>query len=294
MKIVKLKGGLGNQMFQYIFARYIEERCKEKVLLDFSVYEGRKEDNIRQPRITEFDISLNVASEDEISAVCVLSHKGDMLNNIYRLSIGIETVINRKYCFQKFYKTLSLDELEKYDYFDGYWQSWRYAVSMESIIQKEFVPKTSLSAKARVKVKEIESQSVVFVGIRRGDYVKNKKNLRIYGFIDESFYIRAMEIITQKVGNVKFHVFSNDIKWVKENMNFAQFQVICNEISEEVTDLEELIIMSKCSHAIISNSTYNGWAAWLIKNPDKVVVAPKRWFANGRKTEIVPDWWISI
>lgn len=153
----------------------ILKRCKEKVLLDFSVYEGRKEDNIRQPRITEFDISLNVASEDEISAVCVLSHKGDMLNNIYRLSIGIETVINRKYCFQKFYKTLSLDELEKYDYFDGYWQSWRYAVSMESIIQKEFVPKTSLSAKARVKVKEIESQSVVFVGIRRGDYVKNKK-----------------------------------------------------------------------------------------------------------------------
>jgi len=294
MKIVKLKGGLGNQMFQYVFARYIGEMCNEKVLLDFSVYEGRKEDNIRKPRITEFNISLNAASEDEISAVCVLPHKGDMLNNTYRFSIGIETAINRKYCFQKFHKTLCLNKLGKYDYFDGYWQSWRYAVSMQSIIQKEFVPKGNLCAKAEAKIKEIESTSAVFVGIRRGDYVKDKRNLKIYGFIDESYYIRAMEIINQKVGKVKFHVFSNDIKWVKENMNFARFQVIYNDISEEVTDLEELIIMSKCSHAIISNSTYYWWAAWLIKNPDKVVVAPKRWFANGRKTEIVPDRWISI
>lgn len=293
MKVVKLKGGLGNQMFQYAFAKYLEIENDEKVFLDFSTYKFRN-DSVRKPRITEFNISLEAADENVIKSVCFFKHKGDMLKSSYKVLIGLETIFNKKYLFQRGIKPIDLKSLKKYNYYDGYWQSWKIVEFVKDVLKEDFNAKRHISDIAEKKILEVNRENSVFVGIRRGDYIDNKRNLKIYGTFDEVYYMEAMKIISQKVPNARFYIFSNDMEWVKKNMEFKHFNVTYNNVSGSVSDFEELLIMSKCKHAIICNSTYYWWGAWLIENPNKVIVAPKNWFANGKNIDIIPDEWIKL
>jgi hypothetical protein len=293
MKIVKLKGGLGNQMFQYAFAKYIEDICGERVLLDFSTYAGRRNDEVRKPRILEYNISLDKARNIEIREKCIFTHCGDMFRKSYKFWIIMEAVTNRKYCFRKVSRILNLEELKKYEYFDGYWQSWKYVEHVSETLLKEFTPKKLLSDKTASYIDKVNKQESVFVGIRRGDYLESPKNIKKYGIFTENYYTNAMKIISEKKDNAVFWIFSNDIEWVNANMDFSRYNVKLIK-DENVSDFEEMQIMKACKHAIICNSTYYWWGAWLIENKDKIVVAPQNWFADGQKIDIIPDGWIKI
>lgn len=295
MKIIKFKGGLGNQMFQYAFAKYVEKNTGDTSKLDFSAYAELFNDEIRKPRLLKFNISSSVATDNDINQLTVLNHKGNSLSLTYKIKILFEALFNKKYYFEwKRGIFIPFLKLNKYAYFDGYWQSINYIEPIKDLLIREFTPNYELSCKAQKQIVDIQSQNSVFVGIRKGDYTVNASARKHFGIITNLYYLKAMEFIASKVDNPVFHIFSNDIEWCKQNLDFKDYKVVFRNKEMQTDDFEELMIMSSCKHAIISNSTFNWWGAYLIKNPNKEIVCPLRWFNDNTPINIIPERWNKI
>lgn len=290
-KLVRFKAGLGNQMFQYAFLRYLEKTIGvDNVIADFSYYTNAKSFKISM--IYDFNIEVKHASNEDINKYCLFNHTQKPHSFLYRLYIFIEILLNRKYYFETDLRYHDDKELNKYNYYDGYWQSWRYPSLIRDSLIKEFTL-SKLSVELNNLINEVQQNNSVFIGIRRGDYYSSKKARKRYEVYDKTYFEKAVLHILSKLDSPKFYVFSNDIEWVKNNV---QLPNNCSFISQScgLSDVDELVLMSKCKHGIISNSTYHWWAAWLIENDNKIIIRPKLWFGDGKKIDIFPPEWISL
>lgn len=291
MKIVRLKGGLGNQMFQYAFAKLLEHTFREEVKLDFSAYSSLMDDPIRQPRLLKYKLSLPIATRSEVNNICLFPHFGNSQSNFYRFQILLEKIFNRNYLFEKKRNPLDLNAIGKYSFYDGYWQACEYIDVVSHIIKNDFVPNVPISDKTFQFIELLLSHPTTFVGIRRGDFLDEREH---YGTISNEYYLNAMDLIASKYPNTNFLIFTNDVEWCKDNMNFANYHVEYREKYMQVDDFEELMIMRSCQNAIISNSTFNWWGAYLIDNPEKIVVCPETWFTDDKPIDIIPNSWIKM
>ena len=291
MKIVRFKGGLGNQMFQYAFAKLLECTFQEEVKLDFSAYSSLMDDPIRQPRLLKYNLSLPIATKSEVNNICLFPHFGNSQSNFYRFQILLEKIFNRNYFFEKNRDFLDINMIGKYCFYDGYWQSYKYIEAVSDIIINDFVPKVDLSNQTLQFIEYVKNSPTTFVGIRRGDFLDEQEH---YGAISNDYYLNAMGLITSKYPNTNFLIFTNDVEWCKNNMNFANYHVEYREKCMQVDDFDELMIMRSCQNAIISNSTFNWWGAYLIDNPEKMVVCPETWFIDDKPINIIPDSWIKM
>ena len=289
MKIVKLQGGLGNQMFQYAFAKTVERETGEEVKIDLTSYEKLNGDMIRKPRILNFRISLPVATKDDISQLCLFKHEGNSLTKAYSLKINVENILNRRYFFERNHSLCSPADMSKFNYFDGYWQDWAMVDSVMTELEEDFTPAGTISGKGRRKLEHINSTDSVFVGVRRGDYLSHISHFGTFG---QKYYDDAMKIVADKVANPVFFVFSDDINWVRENLDFSAYNTVY--ITDTVDDFEDYVLMSNCKHSIMTNSTYHWWAARRNEYPGKIVVAPEKWFADDSPINIVPPRWIRV
>lgn len=294
MKIVKFKGGLGNQLFQYslIRALQLQYNCAD-VKGDFSYYMDIKNDTVRVPRIEKLNVTLDKANGNEISKVCFFRLPGNPMSLFYKGHIFFEKILNNKYYFESDRRHRDINNLLKYEYLDGYWQSWRNLSGIEDILRGEIRPKNNLSKNTEEVIEKIKTENAVFLGIRRGDYLAKAKSRNHFGSFGIEYYSRAIEYIKERVENPIFYIFSNDIDWVKQNMEF-DCDVIYRDDDVQTSDVEELFIMAACKHAIIVNSTFYWWGAWLIEKTDKIVIAPKKWFADDKPIDIVPDSWVKM
>lgn len=291
MKIVKLKGGLGNQMFQYAYAKLWEKRTGETVKIDYSTYEALKDDKVRKPRITNFQLSLLPATKKEIASVCKLTHTG-MPNTLwYKAKIFLESKINKKYIFEPDRAYIHPDKVKDGLYYNGYWQSWRYVDEVMADLWKEYVPANPLSTKTQKFQMKMQGENAVFVGVRKGDYTTEPKH---YGSFDSQYYQKAMVQIEEKVKDPVYYVFSNDIDWSKHNIDWQGRNIIYREPEDQTSDFEELMLMASCKHAIIVNSTYHWWGAQLIKSGDKIICCPEKWFFDNAPIDIIPTQWTRI
>lgn len=295
MRIVKLKGGLGNQMFQFAFAKVLEKNTGDTVKLDFSAYKSLNGDLVRVPRIKKFNIGLEDADEKDLRSILKFCHKGNSLSLKYKAGILAENLFNSKYYFEKNRAYVPFERIKNYKYYDGYWQSFKYVDDVFDEVSKEFSVKPySLSASTENTMKIMNEQNSVFVGVRKGDYTADKKLMNHYGSFDSSYYKSAMDYVSARVDHPVFYVFSNDISWCKDNIDWGDNAVIYREPEQQTDDFEELVLMSSCKHAVIVNSTYHWWGARLIENSDKIVCCPQKWFFDNAPIDIVPDNWIKI
>lgn len=291
MKIVKIKGGLGNQLFQYSFAYLLKTITSEDVKIDMSSFLGSLEDPIRKPRLLKMGVSIPIADENEINSLCTFRHSGNILTFKYRALIAIESVVNKRYYREKNRAYIEPKSVVKRSYFDGYWQSWKYVDQVWNTVRTELVPNYEIHDTTRLMIERVSKQNSVFVGIRRGDY---SQRLGHYGAFGNAYYQKAMDYISDKVENPVFYIFSNDIPWVKDNIDFNKRTVIFREPENVIDDFEDLLIMAACKHSIIINSTYHWWGARLNEYPGKIVVAPKKWFFDDKPIDIVPPRWVQI
>lgn len=291
VKIVKIKGGLGNQLFQYSFAMLLQTMTNENVKIDMSSYNNYIDDGIRRPRLLKCNISLDIADIEEIQKKRKFQIKNSPLKTGDKIKIMLERALNREYYFETDRGYRNPKKLLKYSYFDGYWQSWRYLEPIEKLIRKELLPNYQLHINTLNLQETMQKENSVFIGIRRGDYLLDQKH---YGSFGEQYYNDAIEILLKAIDNPVFYIFSNDIKWVKQNLDFRGEKVIYREKEAIVDDFEELQLMSSCHHAIIGNSTFHWWGAWLINSPDKIIIAPKKWFFDNKSIDIIPPTWIRI
>lgn len=292
MIIVKLMGGLGNQMFQYACARHLAERNNDILKLDLTWYQpgGIAEgDTIRSYALEQFSITALPASEEEIrrlrgsqSVVAVFMRRA-----IRKIVHTIRPVMH--HVFDP--KVL----LRKGDvYLDEFFQSERYFKDIDPIIRNEFRLKNAMSGAAQVVAQNIEQTNAVSLHVRRGDYVTNNNASAFLGVCSPEYYRAAIDEIGSRVDSPKFFVFSDDIEWVKGHIEIP-FPVAYIS-NGDIADYAELVLMSKCKHNIIANSSFSWWGAWLNVNPNKTVIAPRSWFndPSAHTTSPVPSEWITL
>lgn len=178
----------------------------------------------------------------------------------------------------------------------GNFQSEKYFESIESVIRDEFKFTKQLDLENLKWKNEILNSNSVSIHIRRGDYISLKQNANKFAQIPLSYYQNAITYISQNLPSSVFFVFSDDIKWVKENLiSDAPLHFIENNNTPQTSHFD-MQLMSLCKHNIICNSTFSWWSAWLNNNPQKIVIAPQNWFADIsiNSQDIIPDEWIKL
>jgi len=260
MIIVRIIGGLGNQLFQYAMARSISEKLGIEFKLDISGFENYKLHN--GYRLNQFNIIENIATNEEIKKF--RGYEGIFRRILNKLGLDIKRP--ESYYQEKFYMRYNEGVFSDNFYFDGYWQNCRYFEDIREILLKELTPK-NISNQAKLYLKTIDENSVS-IHIRRGDYLKLQN---IYNILSVDYYQEAIQILNKTHKHLNFFVFSDDIEWCKNNLNIEATYI------EKTTDIDDVFLMSKMGFNIISNSTFSWWGAWLNEN-NKIVITSKKWF----------------
>jgi len=286
MIIVKIIGGLGNQMFQYAYAKSLEQKGHE-VKIDISAFETYKLHGGYQ--LDKYNIDLNSSTKDENDKF----YKNTFFYKVLR-RFGMDfsrRIKEKSLLFDK-----KLLEIDDNSYLDGYFQCEKYFKDIREIILKQFTINQDISNYTKeIKNKIQNFQNSCSLHIRRGDFV-NSTNINIHGACDIEYYKKAMKYLEEKVENINYFIFSDDIEWVKENL--AIQNAIYIDSKEKRIPHEDIYLMSLCKNNIIANSSFSWWGAWLNQNEKKMVIAPKRWFADDKlesqSKDIVCESWIRI
>lgn len=285
--IAHLSGGLGNQMFQYACARRLAHVNNAVLKLDVTSFGKIKETNTsRQYGLGAFNVIKDFAMQEEIRLLRKET-KSRLLGFLKRRA-GKETYVREK-------DYPGIPNLRGSVYLEGYWQSEKYFKDIEDIIRKDFTFRTEpygLNAKIAGVIRNTESVSV---HIRRGDYVTNPKVNRDLGVCPPEYYGAAIEKIAKNVKDPHYFVFSDDIQWAKENLKFTHPADFMDQNGPD-TACEDMRLMSLCKHHIIANSSFSWWGAWLCGNPNKIVIAPKKWFNKKEldTRDLIPEKWIRV
>lgn len=286
MIIVKLKGGLGNQMFQFAAAKRLAVKHTVPLKFDMSFLDTEPENERytkREFELDKFNINIEIASEKEIQAI-----KKQRWKNIIT-PIWIKE--RKRDCYKQ------LVRAGKCCYLDGYFQSEKFFVDISDRINNELTFKNRLLGVEWGEIKEkITNSNSISLHFRRGDYVTNPNANIFHGVCSMDYYQKAVKAIAEKTEHPHFFIFSDDIQWVMGNFSI-NFPTVFVEKKEE--DLHsDFQLMSLCKHNIIANSSYSWWAAWLNKHKNKIVIAPEKWYADADKqknlNDLIPSKWITI
>jgi hypothetical protein len=289
MIIVKLDGGLGNQMFQYAFGRSFSVNYKIPFKLDISsLFEYRKYE------LDIFGLNANFATKEDL-----------LFFDRQKLSIKEKVMFKIKHGF---FRTLYISEREGLDTFtfpekltkniliSGHWQSEYYFKSIEWVIRSDFSFPEIKSESNKFFRNQIQQTNSVSVHIRRGDYLLEQNN-KVHGVLPVKYYRQAVDYVRKRISDPVFYIFSDDPNWVLENLDIKGevYFVIGNENNHAYVDMQ---LMSFCKHNIIANSSFSWWGAWLNNYPSKIVIAPKQWFSDVERNKIsdmiIPSGWIRL
>lgn len=289
MIIVQIAGGLGNQLFQYAFGRTLALRNGCELKLDLSIFENYE---WHEYSLKPFNIKEEIASQKECEIL--RGQNLPLYKRIQRKLFDTQPTFIHEH-------TLLFDpkylEVKNPAYLSGYWQSERYFSEFKEKIFSEFNIHVKPSAANQSLIDQIRSCNAISLHLRRGNFIKDESVNKKHGTTSINYYMEAINFICTKIINPVFFIFSDDILWAKENINL-NFQSVFVDINSDKTDYEDLRLMSSCQHHILANSTFSWWGAWLNPSPDKIVIAPKIWFAdkdfNLQTRDLIPGTWIRI
>lgn len=179
-------------------------------------------------------------------------------------------------------------------YITGYWQSEKYFSDITEKIRKDFSFKLPLEYKNFELANKISQTNAVSLHVRRGDYISDIKNSATYEMCSLDYYKRSICNIAEKVDSPYFYIFSDDVAWARDNLKieFMHQYIDHNRGTESYNDMR---LMSLCKHHIIANSSFSWWGAWLNPSLEKIVIAPKHWFANQTNVQdLLPLGWIKL
>ena len=320
-----VQSGLGNQMFQYAFARllqelYAQEGIRENIQMISHFIDNYIEDSseTRQFALNNLHLSPDTTTMER--------RKQPKAMRQFKIRTLLASGIRECFKWRILKRFKNSDELSRrrakwgiyfpygpYPYMNihlskvkdkfvfGFFQHYRYVSAIDSILKKELLVKTPASPANQALLSDIENTNAVCLHIRRGDYLNPRwKNLQICDF---NYYNEAINHILDHTETPVFYVFSNsheDLEWIEENYKFHDLSGNGRNINTVFVDLnnpdyEELRLMYSCKHFIISNSTFSWWGAWLGSAPGKIVIAPQRWnleFTND--TNIYDPSWLRL
>lgn len=293
MIVLHMSGGLGNQMFQYAFGRAAANRLGVELLLDLSdptlsIHQGFELNKV-------FGIQAKVATESDMYAVL-----GWQRSEIVRKAIkkiGFTSVVAKRWVDEPhFHFSAEMLQVPDKTYLNGYWQSEKYFNIVADCIRDEFKfskPPIGLNNTLAQEIADGDT-TAISLHVRRGDYVHNQVVNQVHGSCSLAYYHAAIQYVMERVDNPLFYVFSDDMDWVHSHLEMPfPHKLITHNRGE--SSYEDMRLMSLCKHNIIANSSFSWWGAWLNDNPEKVVVAPKNWFADeSRPHDLFPIGWVVL
>ncbi len=286
MIIVKIIGGLGNQMFQYAMGRCIAIRNSTELKLDISAFDFYK---LHKYGLNKLNIIENLATVKETEKFLKTEKKYGFN---WLVNIGIP-YYKRAYIREKSIRyDPDLMNVKNNVYLDGYWQSEKYFKNIENIVREEFKIIDDYDRINTEMANKILESNAVSIHIRRGDYISDLKTNAIHGTCSLDYYNKAIEDIQLFIDDPHFFIFSNDPQWVKKNFLNPQMMTLV-DINGPEKGHQDLRLMSLCKHHIIANSTFSWWGAWLGINKFKRVYYPKKWFNVDYydTSDLIPDSW---
>ncbi len=291
MITIRIFGGLGNQLFQYAFGRSLALKEKADLCLDYYDQIIRTDfDGENLTKITDvFDLpvklSIGKTRKDFVNRFH-LGHADQLFTKIYLKTRYIIDENSNDY-YDKQVK------INKAAYVMGYWQSEEYFADIKEVIKKEYKFKIEDQISSLDIYKKLVTTNSVGVHIRGKDYLVNP----IYGRCDFSYYLNAIELIRKTNPDLKVFIFTDDLNYVNQNFQpLLKFSEIVNVQTKFKQDILELLLMSKCRHNIICNSSFSWWGAWLNNNPNKIIVAPQKWFIHPdySSEKLIPAQWVKL
>lgn len=292
--IVRMRGGLGNQLFQWAFARSISSRLKTSYLIDWAPFSP--EFKVHKYSLDHFAIKVPLATNTNMFGFVWVGRHYKFFNTFYRL-------MRFRRILMPFYypeRTFAFDPVAfsktGTTYFDGFWQTEKYFKDIVDEIRAELtlVKPLSLYSK-KIEEKILKTPNAISLHVRRADLVHNPIMTAFHGYCSPEFYAAAIERIVKDVPSPHFFIFSDDYEWVVEHFKSLPYPYTCIKNGAD-KNYEDLYLMSKCRHHIISNSSFGWWGAWLNPRKDKIVIAPSKWFVTTKNDtrDLLPEDWIKI
>lgn len=262
MIAVSLCGGLGNQMLQYAAGIRLARKHQTTLHFDLAWYSDCGGVTPRNFGLDAFGVTMDSWS-----------------------GIGLTPIVERGLGFDP-----SILDLLDNSWLQGYWFSERYFADEAEAVREAYTFPDLPPEQARLAERIGEDSVAVFV--RRSDYVTDEGMNRTLGVLPLDYYWRAANRMVERLSSPRFLVFSDDPAWCEEQ--FPEWQVVPHD--EEAHACHDMHLASLCRHQIIANSTYGWWAAWLNRNPGKVIIAPAQFFANSMldTTDVIPEGWERI
>lgn len=299
MIYLHIHGRLGNQLFQYAHARYLQYITGDELVIDyrdvFLDHADLSEESLARYNV----IPYRKANGTEIpKTICYLIRIAWHLKPINHLRT--QYYIERLICpilalFGICYYDSNCHIMHyrpkkgKFNYIKGWYESPKYFSKIDDIIRKEFTPKESLLPKDQLLYERLKRKESICVTVRRGNFVNDPNLAARYNVCSTDYFRKGVEYIQNILSDTLVYVCSDDNEWCRKNLAFK------GEVIFERNGLnpsEKLYIMTACRNFVISNSSFSWWAQHLCDNKDKIVVAPKKWRnENPEPTDIKEDYW---
>lgn len=296
--IVRLFGGLGNQMFQYAFARNLAYQHHLPLKLD--VVSGFAVDPYkRQYALDIFCIQEHFATPGELPFFARKSMRG-----LERATLLFQSLLPKRW------RSIIADKdpyafdapilgTQRSVYVTGYWQNEKYFKPIESLLRKEFSPRCELTPGVKALMREMTAEDSVSIHIRQlhgiaADGRSIPQGVARHGACSSQYYERAIARIRSLVRNPQIFIFSDSVEWCKPHADSWGGRIVATEV--EASDTDELFLMASCQHHVVSNSTFSWWGAWLNPSPTKIVIAPNRWLRSSEfaSQNLLSQGWIGL
>jgi hypothetical protein len=289
MIIVKLMGGLGNQMFQYAAGKALAVKHNTIMKLDLSFfYDQHSIVTKRNYELNEFNNDLDIATSSEIKEYTKWEDKMVYKNVAKYFPFFKNHFIYREntFCFNKKFFSLHPNT-----YLIGYWQSEKYFTSIAEAIRNDFSFRNIQSELSN----EISSCNSVSLHVRRGDYVASSETASLHPVCPPKYFYKAADYIADRIDSPVFYIFSDDLEWVKMNLKLKYPMKFCTTNAPN-TGYFDLHLMTLCKHSVIANSSFSWWGAWLSSANNKLVIAPKYWFRDSSidTKDLIPVNWLKL
>jgi hypothetical protein len=281
--LVRLRGGVGNQLFQYAASYELAKKNGLKLYVDVSSY---KYEQLRNFELTQLGITDSIIFTKFQRRILILS------------KIVIHLILPFFYHEKKLNFDSKLGDLRGDIILDGYFQSLDYFMKSNEEIKIKLSKGLDLIGTNREICNKINNVESVAIHIRRGDYL-SEKNYNIFGTCSDSYYKEAIDYFIYKIEKPIFFIFTDDPLWVKENfdLSYVQYDFISDN-NKQGSSLLDLAYMAQCKYFIIANSSFSWWGAFLSLHFNKEIIAPKQWFRDpalqSQTINLIPKDWIRI
>jgi hypothetical protein len=286
--IARLAGGLGNQLFMYAFAKALAVRNGVPLLLD-TVSGFARDRNYRRNYLLDHLIPEERQASRWQARAWPLA--GRAVQSWDRRRNARRPLDKRDYLRERiagFDADIHDLAITRPVIVDGYWQTERY---FDDLPLRELIRfPEALTGPLATELAAIDAAATpVCLAVRRYEEIPRLKRPMV--ILDADYYHRAMARLEETVEAPHYFVFAQDMQWARANITSAHPITYASEKDPDAGAIQDLFLMTRCQHHILSNSTLHWWGAWLAQQAGQTVIAPARGWHNA---DCLPARWDAL